>query len=79
MDWMAISYPPSYECNSSVRILLRHKRENLNKLLKKVAEKPEKIVPIIQEAFELTNNELLSSEINTDLSGSTVVAVFIYG
>jgi serine/threonine protein phosphatase PrpC len=46
--------------------------------MKRKQDRPENIIPIITEAFELTNNELLNSEINTDLSGSTVVATFIY-
>ena len=29
--------------------------------------------------FEKTNQQLLESEINTELSGSTVVAIFIHG
>ena len=49
--------------------------------MKRVSDKPEEkeLVEIITQAFETTNTELLASEINTDLSGSTVVAVFVYG
>lgn len=49
--------------------------------MKRKADQPEskELIEIITQAFETTNNELLASEINTDLSGSTVVAVFVYG
>lgn len=47
-------------------------------MLRKHHEAPEDVAPIIESAFEMTNNDLLQSSINTDLSGSTVVAVFVY-
>jgi serine/threonine protein phosphatase PrpC len=47
-------------------------------LLRRTHEAPENIIPLIEAAFETTNKDLLDSSINTDLSGSTVVAVFIY-
>lgn len=47
--------------------------------MKKHIHQPENIEEIIETAFARTNQSLLDSDINTELSGSTVVAVFIYG
>lgn len=37
-----------------------------------------KIEKLFERSLALTNDELLNSDINTDLSGSTVIAVFIH-
>jgi len=49
-------------------------------MLKKQTSQPEfdKMQEIIYNVFVKTNQSLLDSEINTELSGSTVVAVFEY-
>lgn len=55
-------------------------RENLHLMLRKNSPAPEleKMKQILNEALMKTNHDLLESEINTELSGSTVVASFIY-
>lgn len=38
----------------------------------------DKLVEIIYIALQNTNQQLLDSDINTELAGSTLVAVFVY-
>ena len=53
------------------------KEENLRSRLR-TTPKVEYIQEELYLAFQKTNQELLESEINTELSGSTVVAVFLH-
>jgi serine/threonine protein phosphatase PrpC len=48
--------------------------------LKKYHTPPDKdkLVEIIYLALQNTNQQLLDSDINTELAGSTLVAVFVY-
>lgn len=38
----------------------------------------DKVIEIIYLALSTTNQQLLESEINTELAGSTLIAVFVY-
>ena len=67
---------PSSNGDCYVRQFLT-KSENLRSRLKTIP-KLEYIQGELYLAFEKTNQELLESDINTELSGSTVVAIFLY-
>lgn len=55
-------------------------RENLNSALKKIVNSPSlaEMKSLIETVFLQTNQDLLECEINTELSGSTVICIFIY-
>lgn len=57
-----------------------HLLENLDDSLSKcqTAPEPEAIETLFYFCLKKTNQQLLKSDINTDLSGSTVIAVVIY-